>query len=223
MQPPAALASRAHLAAFLDRWRGSGGAERANYQLFLIELCTVLDLPQPNPAGLAGAGDDYRFERAVTFHHPDGSTSAGRIDLYRRGSFVLEAKQGVDATDEAILERLVALNRERVAEEREGLIRWLRPEFQAPRAAQPVQKQMDMEEVAPVVAAATKLAWPKAQPEQAKLLRQALIARAAPATAAEIARSFRRAPTDRVAAMLATLAALGHAYATADGRFIAAS
>ena len=35
----------------------------------------------------------YAFERAVTFREPDGSTARGRIDLYRRGSFVLEAKQ----------------------------------------------------------------------------------------------------------------------------------
>ena len=34
--------------------------------------------------------------------------------------------------DEIILERLVALNAERAEEERNGLIRWLRPEYQAP-------------------------------------------------------------------------------------------
>jgi hypothetical protein len=34
-------------------------------------------------------------------------------------------------TDDEILERLVALNHERAAEEKRGLIRWLRPEFQA--------------------------------------------------------------------------------------------
>ena len=33
-------------------------------------------------------------------------------------------------TDEQILERLVALNAERAAEEARGIIRWLRPEFQ---------------------------------------------------------------------------------------------
>src|SRR5690606_21265716 len=35
-------------------------------------------------------------------------------------------------TDEQILERLVALNAERAAEEARGLVRWLRPEFQNP-------------------------------------------------------------------------------------------
>ena len=42
-------------------------------------------------------------------------------------------------TDDDILHRLVALNRERAAEEAQGLVRWLRPEFQNPagRAAAP--------------------------------------------------------------------------------------
>jgi hypothetical protein len=34
-------------------------------------------------------------------------------------------------TDDEILERLVSLNHERAAEEKRGLVRWLRPEFQA--------------------------------------------------------------------------------------------
>ena len=37
--------------------------------------------------------------------------------------------------DEEILARLVALNAERAAEEARGLVRWLRPEYQAPQAA----------------------------------------------------------------------------------------
>src|SRR5215470_15091429 len=38
--------------AFITRWQGQeGGQERANYALFLTELCDVLDLPHPDPAG----------------------------------------------------------------------------------------------------------------------------------------------------------------------------
>ena len=33
------------------------------------------------------------FERPLTFQHADGSKSAGRVDLYRRGAFVLESKK----------------------------------------------------------------------------------------------------------------------------------
>jgi hypothetical protein len=36
---------------FIERWRrNEGGAERANFPLFLTELCALLDLPQPDPA-----------------------------------------------------------------------------------------------------------------------------------------------------------------------------
>ncbi len=87
--------------AFVERWKSSGAAERANYQLFLSELCDLLGVVRPDPAGPDDAGNAYVFERSVTFHHGDGSTSGGRIDLYKRGCFVLEAKQGVDRRPEA--------------------------------------------------------------------------------------------------------------------------
>lgn len=80
--------------AFIRRWtEGGGGAERANYALFVVELCELIGVPRPNPAGPETALNDYVFERAVRFRHDDGSTSSGRIDLYKKGCFVLEAKQ----------------------------------------------------------------------------------------------------------------------------------
>ncbi|MDK9718061.1 MAG: hypothetical protein OEL57_09170 [Trichlorobacter sp.] len=81
---------------FLLRWESSGAAERANYQLFLSELCDLLTVPRPEPTRPDDRENAYVFERSVTFQHGDGSTSIGRIDLYRRGCFVLEAKQGSD-------------------------------------------------------------------------------------------------------------------------------
>jgi hypothetical protein len=78
---------------FIARWQGrEGGQERANYVSFLKEMCDALDLPQPDPADATHERNDYVFERAVT-RHLDSGDSAGRIDLYRKGSFVLEAKQ----------------------------------------------------------------------------------------------------------------------------------
>ncbi len=78
---------------FIARWQGhEGGQERANYALFLTELCTALDLPQPSPAQATHEFNDYVFERAVRRHRDEGE-SIGRIDLYKRNSFVLEAKQ----------------------------------------------------------------------------------------------------------------------------------
>jgi len=86
---------------FLTRWQNAGGSERANYQLFLTELCALLDLPQPDPAGDTHEHNAYVFERRVDISHPDGSINRGYIDLYRRGSFVLEAKQTGKGLDTA--------------------------------------------------------------------------------------------------------------------------
>ena len=96
--------SAAGLAAFIARWDGSGLAERANYVRFLDELCDVLAVPRPDPA--TGSGGDYRYERSVVHHEADGSTSTRRIDLYRRGCFVLEAKQGSNPPAQAALFQL---------------------------------------------------------------------------------------------------------------------
>lgn len=82
-----------HLDTFLARWRNAGGSERANYQLFLTELCGLLGLPLPEPAGDDTRDNAYVFERRVVINQPDGSINNGFIDLYKRGSFVLEAKQ----------------------------------------------------------------------------------------------------------------------------------
>lgn len=79
---------------FIERWsKNEGGAERANFPLFLTELCSLLDLPQPDPADATHEHNDYVFERSVAFRDEAGKTGHGRIDLYRRGCFVLEAKQ----------------------------------------------------------------------------------------------------------------------------------
>jgi len=88
------MGDAAEIEKFIARWRANeGGAERANYVLFLTELCTLLDLPQADPADATHERNDYVFERAVTFRDEAGRTGHGRIDLYKRGAFVLEAKQ----------------------------------------------------------------------------------------------------------------------------------
>ena len=80
--------------AFIARWQDQeGGQERANYALFLTELCDLLGLPHADPASAAHETNDYVFERAVKEKARDGSSSAKRIDLYKRDCFVLEAKQ----------------------------------------------------------------------------------------------------------------------------------
>ncbi len=84
--------------AFIARWQGQeGGQERANYALFLTELCDVIGVKRPQPAAAGSEDNDYVFERAVQRHAADGSHGLGRIDLYKRGCFVLEAKQSRQA------------------------------------------------------------------------------------------------------------------------------
>ncbi|QQD16658.1 class I SAM-dependent DNA methyltransferase [Spongiibacter nanhainus] len=78
---------------FIGRWENVSGTEKANYQLFLTELCTLLALPQPDPASNDNEQNAYVFERRVDISKADGSVNRGFIDLYRRGAFVLEAKQ----------------------------------------------------------------------------------------------------------------------------------
>ncbi|MGI4870914.1 MAG: type IIL restriction-modification enzyme MmeI, partial [Janthinobacterium lividum] len=85
---------------FLARWQTSGGAEHANYGLFLQDLCDLLGVPRPDPTTDDPTQDAYVFERGVSFDDGAGKRSTGRIDLYKRGCFVLETKQGVTRSAE---------------------------------------------------------------------------------------------------------------------------
>ncbi|GAB2556997.1 class I SAM-dependent DNA methyltransferase [Spirosoma areae] len=84
---------------FEARWKPAGGAERANYSLFLQDLCDLIGVARPDPTTDNPAQDAYVLERAVEFND-HGKRSIGRIDLYKRGCFVLETKQGTDTPDQ---------------------------------------------------------------------------------------------------------------------------
>jgi hypothetical protein len=72
--------------AFIKRWtERAGGSERANYALFIVELCDLIGVGRPDPAGEKTERNDYVFERAVRFRHDDGSTSPGRIRSLQEG------------------------------------------------------------------------------------------------------------------------------------------
>jgi SAM-dependent methyltransferase len=81
---------------FIDRWAVSGGSEQANYQLFLAELCDLLDVPRPEPATPDNQENGYVFERSLRFTDGEGSQTTNYIDLYKRDCFVCETKQGVE-------------------------------------------------------------------------------------------------------------------------------
>ena len=81
---------------FIKRWQASGASERANYQLFLTELCELLGVEKPRPASDKVQEAAYTFERPVAFNDGEGKITTNFIDLYKQHCFVLEAKQGSD-------------------------------------------------------------------------------------------------------------------------------
>ncbi|MCB9168862.1 MAG: class I SAM-dependent DNA methyltransferase [Flavobacteriales bacterium] len=89
------MSSAAALQTFLTKWEVSGASERANAQSFLKELCDVLDVPQPDAAKPDPTANAYVFEKVV----PSAEGTSNFIDLYKRGCFVLETKQGADAVE----------------------------------------------------------------------------------------------------------------------------
>lgn len=95
-EPAADAAPAEDVREFIARWQASGGAEMANSQPFIKELCGLLGLPQPDPTVADEDRNEYVFEKAVIFNNGDGTNSTGRIDLYRRGCVVFESKQGAD-------------------------------------------------------------------------------------------------------------------------------
>ncbi|MCB1355018.1 MAG: RNA-binding protein [Maritimibacter sp.] len=122
-----------------------------------------------------------------------------------------------DLSDEDILFRLVALNKERAEEEARGVVRWLRPEYQNPEGKSATKGETSEMELGPAVAA-EKAPWPKTLPDQIAAVREAL-EDAGEATPEQIARTFKRARTASVQPLLESLAALGQAVQTESGTY----
>ena len=128
-----------------------------------------------------------------------------------------------DLTAEQILERLVSLNAERAAEEQNGLIRWLRPEFQNPAGASVQVPMAEGEEEDGLKLSSSEPAkatpWPKKLSEQVAVLRDLVRRSTASWTASQVASAFKGAKPKDVEPVLDSLAALGIviAYDT-DGR-----
>ncbi|KQO07840.1 type IIL restriction-modification enzyme MmeI [Sphingomonas sp. Leaf242] len=93
----ATMTDPAAIDAFIAHLRGTGGSELANTQSFLNGLCALISVDPPHGSRSDDAHNDYVFERRLLQNNGDGSVSFGRIDAYKRGAFILEAKQGSDA------------------------------------------------------------------------------------------------------------------------------
>jgi hypothetical protein len=131
----------------------------------------------------------------------------------------------VNLTEEEILEKLVALNKERAAEEANGLIRWLRPEFQNPQGGQQTGMNMTTTEIPK---ATTELPeWPKTLAEQAQAVQRMVQQYHHPISAADIAGQFveakKAANTARVQQIeniLETIYMLGLLRKTEEGGYV---
>ena len=125
---------------------------------------------------------------------------------------------------EEVLERLVALHDERVEEEKRGIIRWLRPEYQIPRfgGGAPVAAEPALalpEEPAAVAVAVPEAArpWPAGAIEQIAAVKAHVAA--TPATPAEVAAAFAGATEALAARYLDLLATVGEVRLLGDGRY----
>lgn len=123
---------------------------------------------------------------------------------------------------EEILERLVKLHDERVAEEKAGKVRWLRPEYQIPRfgkgLAAPAELALEADGAAGGGAGATEpLPWPKTAMEQLGGLKTLLGARAL--SVEEAAAGFTGASRALVERHLEALALTGEVTRGKDGKY----
>jgi hypothetical protein len=118
-----------------------------------------------------------------------------------------------DVTEDDILVRLVALNAERANEERRGVVRWLRPEFQKSDAAKRGAAQVALigteEQAAPKAAPAGAAAWPKKLHERIAAVRAVLADGDASWTVVDVSELFKGARRTDVEEVLQGLAALG--------------
>jgi hypothetical protein len=131
-----------------------------------------------------------------------------------------------DLSDEQILERLVALNAARAAEEAAGHVRWLRPDYQIPRFAKGAAAKSGRLDLSETVVAIDKSlpAFPKDKGEQAMAIHAVLEAAHRPMDAAAVSRAFKgggKRIEQRVVQALSTLVRYGWITALPGGTYAA--
>ena len=131
-----------------------------------------------------------------------------------------------EEAEEELLARLVALNQERAAEERRGIVRWLRPDYQIPKLGHKVRtpdaaKQVEADLIVPALAD-DKPVWPRDDMDRIRVIRDMLGRAPAPLAPEALSAAFRgrnSAPRKkRVEQVLQTLVAAGVAQQGIDGQ-----
>jgi len=129
-----------------------------------------------------------------------------------------------EEAEEELLTRLVALNQERATEEKRGIVRWLRPDFQKPRLAHKVSGENQVEADLGEVVSIEERKWPSDGLEQIRTLRDVLAEAEAPLPADALANLFKGRTTSkrkrRVSQVLETLVATGAARESEGAYFL---
>jgi hypothetical protein len=135
--------------------------------------------------------------------------------------FSISESQRFSISEAELLTRLVALNHQRAAEEKQGLIRWLRPEYQNPKAGESIQPTLTGTETettpknkkpkAQDAKPAATLVWSETLTGQVAQVRQ-LLSTNPTATAETLSQHFGRKNqkrTDQISSIIEMLKGLG--------------
>jgi hypothetical protein len=125
-----------------------------------------------------------------------------------------------DADEETVLETLVRLNSERAIEEGRGVVRYIRPEFQARGNSKERTQSLELE-IAEAGDRGTGAQWPESLAEQVVSVGRVLATARTPLAAADVARAFVGKRAASIRPVLDALAAMGQARRLDDGRYAA--
>ena len=130
-------------------------------------------------------------------------------------------------TEEEILEKLVALNKERAMEEARGLVRWLRPEYQNRQGGEQTGLEIATEESNMATTDMNLLEWPKTLAEQAQVVQRIIQQYQHPISIADVTKQFKSANKaatkkreEQVGSLLETISTLGLLRKTNEGLYV---
>jgi hypothetical protein len=138
-----------------------------------------------------------------------------QVDAGSNEDLARAMREHQELLEQELLTRLVALNHERAAEEKRGLIRWLRPEYQAPELSKTAKLEQDEIELGAATqlaapAPAEKLKWPPGLAAQVAEIQKLLPATGANAAAISAFFGKKSKPREaQITEILETLRSLG--------------